>query len=87
MSVSATAVNTEESVVVLTPKIVRVEALMDRLCCAEGEYNSATIDAVRHHFRSGGKRIRAKLALHAAVRLALEPEDAIAIAGCCELLR
>lgn len=86
MSASTTTVNTEENVVVLTPKIVRVEALMDKLCCAEGESDSATIDAVRHHFRSGGKRIRAKLALHAAERLALEPEDAVAVAACCELL-
>lgn len=42
--------------------------------------------AVEHHIRSGGSRVRARLALDASVSLDLPKRDAIAIATACELL-
>ena len=42
--------------------------------------------AVAYHLQSGGKRVRAQLALRAGLALGLTPADSIAIAACVELL-
>lgn len=41
---------------------------------------------VAYHLRSGGKQVRAKLALSAAFALGLEDSDAVHLAACAELL-
>ncbi|MBC7501502.1 MAG: polyprenyl synthetase family protein [Herminiimonas sp.] len=42
--------------------------------------------AATYHLHAGGSRIRARLALHAALHLKLSARDAVAIASACELL-
>ena len=61
-----------------------VEALMDRLAAEEGGEPAGTM--VRGHLATGGKRIRARLAL-AAMEALDEPREAgVAWAAACELL-
>ncbi len=64
--------------------IEEVEALMIRL--AAGEQLERCGAMVVQHLTTGGKRIRARLALAAASALGADPADAIAWAAACELL-
>jgi len=50
----------------------------------EGRANSTR--AAAYHLSSGGRRIRARLALSAGTALGLPPEDSVAIASCVELI-
>ena len=43
-------------------------------------------DVGRYHLKSGGQRMRARLALHASVALGLSQADAVSIAAAVELL-
>jgi len=43
-------------------------------------------ELMAHHLDSGGRRVRARLALSAAMRLKLPTPTAIALATCCELI-
>ena len=61
-----------------------VEALMQTLAAGEGHDHAATI--VLDHLASGGKRLRARLALAAAEALGRRASDAIGWAAACELL-
>jgi geranylgeranyl diphosphate synthase, type I len=66
-----------------TARMGRLEELMHRLC-VNGRLDPAGTLA-SHHLRSGGKRVRARLALVAAELLGFH-EDVIAWAAACELL-
>lgn len=44
------------------------------------------VAAALYHLRSGGRRIRARLAMHASLSLGLSPADALALASTVELL-
>lgn len=50
------------------------------------EGRSDSTRAAAYHLSSGGRRIRAKLALSAGTALGLPPEDSVAIASCVELI-
>jgi geranylgeranyl pyrophosphate synthase len=50
------------------------------------ERRSDSTRAAAYHLSSGGRRIRAKLALSAGTALGLPPEDSVAIASCVELI-
>ena len=67
-------------------KLGDVERAMLDFSVASVDHDAAVSRAIRHHLQSGGKRVRARLALSCAEALAVEPGDAIAIACCCELL-
>jgi geranylgeranyl pyrophosphate synthase len=47
---------------------------------------TSVLSAARYHLRSGGSRVRARLALHAGLSIGLAPNDAITIATTVELL-
>ena len=61
-----------------------VEALMQRLAVGDAHDHAATI--VLDHLASGGKRLRAPLALAAAEALGKKASDAIGWAAACEIL-
>lgn len=61
-----------------------VEALMQRLAVGTARDHAATI--VLDHLASGGKRLRARLALAAAEALGKKVNDAIGWAAACEML-
>lgn len=64
--------------------IAAVEEVMDGLLDALGE--GLAVSMCREHLASGGKRLRASLALHAMQALGRRPEGAVAWAAACELL-
>lgn len=47
---------------------------------------SAAVKAATYHFAAGGQRLRARLAIHAALALGLDHADGIALAATAELL-
>ncbi len=47
---------------------------------------SAAAQAATYHFAAGGRRLRARLAIHAALALGLDPADGVALATAAELL-
>lgn len=47
---------------------------------------SAAAQAATYHFAAGGQRLRARLAIHAALALGLEPTDGVTLAATAELL-
>jgi geranylgeranyl diphosphate synthase type I len=68
----------------LEPLLQATEQLM--LECA-GQPGAPRLDElIRYHLASGGARVRAKLALHAAIALQLPPSVGVALAAACELI-
>lgn len=64
-----------------------VEATMFRVIDGGlGAHKSAAHQAAAYHIASGGQRIRARLALHAARCMQLNTQDAVAIASAVELI-
>ena len=47
---------------------------------------SAAAQAAAYHFTAGGQRLRARLAIHAALSLGLDPADGVTLAATAELL-
>ena len=47
---------------------------------------SAAAQAATYHFAAGGQRLRARLAIHAALALGLDPADGVTLAATAELL-
>lgn len=69
--------------------LVEVALLMENLVGsgqAETGPLSATGKAARYHFVAGGRRVRARLALHACQALGVASSDAIRLAAAAELL-
>jgi len=64
--------------------VASIEALMRRLCVADRSHGLGEL--VWEHISSGGKRLRARLALLAAKVLGGRLDDGIAWGACCELL-
>ena len=60
-----------------------VERRMMRLCRSP---SGVLQNSVHHHMKSGGSRVRARMALDAALSLKLSHQQAVAIATACELL-
>lgn len=65
-------------------RITRIEALMRQLCLAER--NQALGELVWEHVSSGGKRLRARLAIFAVKALGGAIDDGVPWAACCEFL-
>lgn len=66
-----------------TALLPRVEALMDALA---GAREGTAAEMVREHLSTGGKRLRARLALDAASCLGVPDRWAVPLAAACELL-
>lgn len=60
-------------------------ALLENNPAETSTYNAPMVDAVTYHLKSGGRRIRAKLAFETALSLKLNGKDAMAIAVAAEL--
>jgi geranylgeranyl pyrophosphate synthase len=52
----------------------------------DSKINSDAANAIAYHLRSGGQRIRARLAIHAGLALQLDRGDIVTLAVCAELL-
>lgn len=69
--------------------LVEVALLMEKMVgpspTEPGSY-PATGNAARYHFAAGGRRVRARLALHACQALGITSSDAIRLAAAAELL-
>ena len=59
---------------------------MEDVLLANGSENSEAAKAAIYHLKSGGRRIRARLALHASLSLGLSSPDALALAAVVEFL-
>ena len=69
----------------------RVEEAMSRLVQVDLQPSpltppSAAVAAALYHLQSGGRRIRARLALHAGIALGLSADNCVALASVAELL-
>ncbi len=64
----------------------RVRNLMTELAAEEIDPNTRIAAAVRYHLSASGKQVRARLALSCAQALSIDPDDANALAACCEFL-
>ena len=61
-------------------------ALFRAIITDQGHLTSDASNAIDYHLRSGGQRIRARLAIHAGLRLQLDVSDIVTLAVCAELL-
>ncbi len=67
--------------------LVAVEhGLFQAIATDDGKINSDAANAIVYHLRSGGQRVRARLAIHAGLALQLNRADIVTLAVCAELL-
>jgi geranylgeranyl diphosphate synthase type II len=64
----------------------QAEAAMLNACAAFCDDGHPCTAATRHHLSAGGSRLRARICLDAACRLAIDENDAVQMASICELL-
>ena len=62
------------------------EHRMRELLCLQHDATRPLQQLMAHHLNSGGARVRARLALSAAMRMQLPSDTALALAACCELI-
>lgn len=70
----------------VTAQLATVGQKMLSLAIGSIDPKSHVCQAVIHHLRTPGLRVRSQIALHAADCLAVDAQSALAIATCCELL-
>jgi geranylgeranyl diphosphate synthase type I len=64
----------------------QLERRLRSACSISKHPTNPCVLAVLEHLEAGGQRVRAKICLDAAMRLALSESDAICLASACELL-
>jgi geranylgeranyl pyrophosphate synthase len=64
----------------------QLERRLRSACSLSKDPTNPCVLAVLEHLEAGGQRVRAKICLDAALRLALSEADAICLASACELL-
>ena len=64
----------------------QLERRLRSACSTAKHPTNPCVLAVLEHLEAGGQRVRAKICLDAAMRLALSESDAICLASACELL-
>lgn len=70
----------------VTARLATVSQKMLSVAIGSGDPQSPVCQAVIHHLRTPGLRVRSQIALHAADCLGVDAQSALAIATCCELL-
>jgi geranylgeranyl pyrophosphate synthase len=70
----------------VTARLATVSQKMLSVALGSADPQSPVCQAVIHHLRTPGLRVRSQIALHAADCLGVDAQSALAIATCCELL-
>ena len=69
-----------------TARLATVSQRMLTVSQGSSDPHSPVFQAVAHHLRTPGLRVRSQIALHAADCLGVDTQSALALATCCELL-
>ena len=83
MSIAFATQSTDGAGLQIEDRLSTVESLMRDLT---GRHQNVVAEAAHAHLTSGGRRVRARLALQAAASLNLSEQTATAIAAACELV-
>jgi len=70
----------------MTARLATVSQRMLTVSQGSSDPHSAVFQAVAHHLRTPGLRVRSQIALHAADCMGVDTQSALALATCCELL-
>ena len=70
----------------MTARLATVSQQMLSVAIGPRDPQSPVCQAVIHHLRTPGLRVRSQIALHAADCLGVDTQSALAMATCCELL-